>query len=366
MSVMKDAQIRGTRFSLELTDVNPGVLQCGQTRLEILGPSQLLAYRTTGGQNQQGRRLSPNTMSAVVRIWADDVPRLFLAGDIDELGYREMIARKPNISAETLVFPHYGGRPGTGDPVWFATSLMGLVGAQLVVFSFGRGQYQNPNPGIVQAVLQCAPGTHIACTQLSDRCALETPSASFMPRPHVSRGSSKNACCAGTIEISFNAELTYSPTRAAHSEFVDRYAPTALCRGMKGISIRNLSKERPPVNGIQDSPRRHRDVAKMADFRSKSAMVDRSRGHSRTPPLLNPRPSEDDPGRHAGRSAAALRLGALADHALLGVSSQPGGARPAICRCPFVGNGPQWEGRSVPHGAGSTGAGGRFPVSATP
>ena len=45
VSVMKDAQIRGTRFSLELTDVNPGVLQCGQTRLEILGPSQLLAYR---------------------------------------------------------------------------------------------------------------------------------------------------------------------------------------------------------------------------------------------------------------------------------------------------------------------------------
>ena len=106
------------------------------------------------------------------------------------------------------------------------------------------------------------------------------------------------------------------------------------------------------MNGIQDSPRRHRDVSKMADFHSKSAMVDRSRGHSRTPPLLNPRPSEDDPGRHAGRSAAALRLGALADHALLGVSSQPGGARPAIRRCPFVGNGPQWEGRSVPHGAG--------------
>ena len=49
LSVMEDAQIRGTRFSLELTDINPGVLRCGQTRLEILGPSQSLAYRTTRG-----------------------------------------------------------------------------------------------------------------------------------------------------------------------------------------------------------------------------------------------------------------------------------------------------------------------------
>ena len=140
LSVMEDAQIRGTKFSLELTDVNPGVLQCGQTQLEILGPSQFLAYRTTRGRNRQGRRLSANAMSAVVRIWAGDVPRLLLAGDIDELGYLDMIGHRPNIVAETLVFPHHGGRPGTGDPVRFATSLMGSVGARLVMFSFGRGQ----------------------------------------------------------------------------------------------------------------------------------------------------------------------------------------------------------------------------------
>ena len=230
LSVMEDAQIRGTKFSLELTDVNPGVLLCGQTRLEILGPSQSLAYRTTGGRNRQGRRLSANAMSGVVRVWAGDVPRLLLAGDIDELGYLEMIGHRPNIGAETLVFPHHGGRPGTSNPVGFARSLMGSVGARLVMFSFGRGQYQNPRPEIVRSILKRAPATHIACTQLSDRCALETPTADFMARPHVSRGSSKNACCAGTIEISLDAGLTYSPTHAAHSQFVTRSAPTALCR----------------------------------------------------------------------------------------------------------------------------------------
>ena len=230
LCVMEDAQGRGVKFSLELNDANPGLLLCGETRLEVLWPSQSLAYRTTRGRDRQGRRLSPNAMSAVVRIWAADVPRLLLTGDIDELGYLELIGRKQKISAETLVFPHHGGRPGAGDPAKFATWLFGSIGAQLVIFSFGRGQYRNPRPEIVEAILRSDPRAHIACTQLSDRCADKTPEGDRMARPNVGRGSTKNASCAGTIEISLANELTYSPTRLAHQEFVECFAPTALCR----------------------------------------------------------------------------------------------------------------------------------------
>ena len=230
LSVMEDAQDRGVKFSLELNNVNPGVLLCGETRLEIVGPSQSLAYRTTGGRDRQGRRLSPNAMSAVVRIWVGNAPRLLLAGDIDELGYLELISREQNMSAESLVFPHHGGLPGAGDPTKFATSLLRSVGAQLVIFSFGRGQYRNPRPEIVEGALRSNPRAHIACTQLSDRCSEKTPEGDLMVRPNVGRGSSKNASCAGTIELSLTAELTYSPTRSTHQEFVDKFAPTALCR----------------------------------------------------------------------------------------------------------------------------------------
>ena len=230
LAVMEDAQDRGAKFSLELTDANPGVLNCGDTRLEILGPSQSITYRTTRGRDRQGRRLSPNSMSAVVRVWAGPVPRLLLTGDIDVLGYQSLIARNQDITAEVLVFPHYGGRPGASDPAEFATSLIGLVRARLVIFSLGRGRHRNPRPEIVAAVMANAPAAHIACTQLSDQCALETPTANGMPRRLVSRGLSQNACCAGTIEISLGAPFIYSPSRAAHMEFVDRFAPTALCR----------------------------------------------------------------------------------------------------------------------------------------
>ena len=99
-----------------------------------------------------------------------------------------------------------------------------------MIFSFGRGRYRNLRPEIVEAILRSDPRAHIACTQLSDRCADKTPEGDRMARPNVGRGSTKNASCAGTIEISLANELTYSPTRLAHQEFVEYFAPTALCR----------------------------------------------------------------------------------------------------------------------------------------
>ena len=56
----------------------------------------------------------------------------------------------------------------------------------------------------------------------------------------------------------------------------------------------------------------------MADFERKSAIVDSPYGHARTPPLLDPRPGEDCPGRHSGRTTVALHPAALAHSASSG------------------------------------------------
>ena len=66
VSVMRDARARGVQFNLELTDENPGEVRLAQLRFEVLYPSQELASRTSTGLTADRKRLTPNTMSAVV------------------------------------------------------------------------------------------------------------------------------------------------------------------------------------------------------------------------------------------------------------------------------------------------------------
>ena len=228
--VMADARARGAEFILELNSVHPGQLSSGESRIEVLAPSQELAVGTTDGRAPDGRRLTPNAMSAVVRVWAGDSPRLLLAGDIDQVGLDGLLEGSPDISADVLVFPHHGALPGRSDPEAFAESLARAVGAQLVIFSIGRGRYATPRPEIVAAVLRGTDDAHIACTQLSEHCAADLPSAESGMHAAVARGAAERACCAGTIEVSLEREHAYEPARSAHIEFIRQNAPTALCR----------------------------------------------------------------------------------------------------------------------------------------
>lgn len=230
VSVMTEAKQRGTNFYLELTSVNPGQLSRDGIRIEVLAPSQEFAIRTADGLAPGGSQLNANAMSAVVRVWAGESPRLLIAGDIDQTGLDNLLENNPEITADVLLFPHHGGLPGRSDPEKFAESLAGAVSACLVVFSIGRGRHGTPRPEIVAAVLRSTPGTHIACTQLSKHCAAELPEIGSNLHNVFSKGAETAACCTGTIEVSLESDNYYLPDRAAHLEFIDKNAPTALCR----------------------------------------------------------------------------------------------------------------------------------------
>ena len=229
VSVMSSAKQRGTQFSLELTNVNPGRLAFDGVGLEVLAPSQDIAIRTAHGRSTDGGQLTPNAMSAVVRVWAGDVPRILVTGDIDQVGLDDLLTNNADVTADVLLFPHHGGLPGRSGPEDFAESLAAAVGAQLVVFSIGRGRYGTPRPEIVAAVLRTAQGAHVACTQLSEHCADEPPSSASDLHHVYSRGIATAACCAGTIEISLESDNGYLPNRGAHLDFIRQNAPTALC-----------------------------------------------------------------------------------------------------------------------------------------
>ena len=230
VSVMRAAKQRGTKFSLELNNVNPGHLSLGGVGLEVLAPSQDIAIKTPHGQSPDGRQLTPNAMSAVVRVWAGDMPRLMLAGDIDQVGLDNLLENNSDVTADVLLFPHHGGLPGRTNPSEFTESLMAAVSAHLVVFSIGRGRYGTPRPEVVAAVLRKNQDAHIACTQLSEHCAAELPNRASDLHHLSSRGVRAGACCAGTIEISLEPDKSYTPPRGAHVEFIRQSAPTALCR----------------------------------------------------------------------------------------------------------------------------------------
>ena len=230
VSVMMSAKQRGTKFHLELTDINPGHVSLGGVRLEVLAPSQEIAIRTAGGPAPGGGHLTPNAMSAVVRVWAGDAPRILIASDIDQIGLDNLLENNTDITADVLLFPHHGGLPGRSKPENFAETLVKAVSAKLVVFSIGRGRHGTPRPDIVSAILRSTQGAHIACTQLSEHCAAELPNGSSDLHGVFSRGMATGACCAGTIEISLEPEKGYAPARGAHLDFIRQNAPTALCR----------------------------------------------------------------------------------------------------------------------------------------
>lgn len=231
-SVMSDAKERGVTFELELTDASNADMGSTDVRLEVLAPSQELAIRTAGGRTTDDHRLNPNAMSAVVRVWSRDVPRILIAGDIDQIGLRSLMSNNPDLRADVLVFPHHGGLPARADPGEFATTLTNAVAAKLVVFSVGRGRYGTPRPEIVAAVLRTSSDVHIACTQLSGHCAADLPTNPSHLHSAFSKGTATNACCAGSIEVLLEpGRSDYLPSRSAHLEFIDANAPTALCRG---------------------------------------------------------------------------------------------------------------------------------------
>ncbi|MCY4668551.1 MAG: MBL fold metallo-hydrolase [Rhodococcus sp.] len=231
VSVMIDAKGRGAAFELELTDASTVDLGSGNVRLDVLAPSQELAIRTANGRTTDDRQLTPNAMSAVVRIWSEGVPRVLVAGDIDHVGLESLRSNNSDVRADVLVFPHHGGRPGRSDPSAFAEALTRAVEAKLVVFSIGRGRYGTPRPEIVAAVLRASRDVHIACTQLSEHCAADLPTNAPDLHAAFSRGTATNACCAGSIEVLLEpGDSDYYPSRRAHLGFIRTNAPTALCR----------------------------------------------------------------------------------------------------------------------------------------
>jgi beta-lactamase superfamily II metal-dependent hydrolase len=199
----------GTRIITALTRSFPGDVQYHSATLQVLSPPPARVMV----ENRDNR------WSAILRLVAFDEPVALFCADVDNVGLSEVLKAGKDMTAAVLIFPHHGGRPGNASPETFASTLVRAVRPSLVVFSMGRGRYDNPLPGMVKAV-RAETGAHIACTQLSKRCSGRV----FPDRdvhPH-SAGRKLGLSCSGTIALKLPLrEVQLQDDLKRHRDFVD-------------------------------------------------------------------------------------------------------------------------------------------------
>ena len=110
---VRDAERRGAEMKVrtELTSTSEEEIQLPNLNVEVLAPSRDLALSGAGGKTLDGRPLTSNSMSVVLRFSDASTSGVLLAGDLDDVGLGELLGSDRDPRAEVLVYPHHGGRP---------------------------------------------------------------------------------------------------------------------------------------------------------------------------------------------------------------------------------------------------------------
>ena len=230
---LRDARAtKGTRVYTSLTTEQSGLLTNGDIQLEVLAPTPELALAGVGGLDLKNRKLTSNSMSAVIRLKFEDHHLALISGDLDALGLENLLEGAGEIQSEILIFPHHGGNPGARNPREFAEKLCSHVKPRIVLFSISRSRAGFPRREVIEGVMRSVPNAHVSCTQLSEECAIDTP----LKFPHLfdypARGKASGSCCAGTIHIPFS-EGNFVDFIAEHAAFVASIAPTMCVQKVK-------------------------------------------------------------------------------------------------------------------------------------
>lgn len=219
-------------FEISLTQGQKDIIGSEDLEIEIIAPTKYLAGKGPGGRDRKSRKITSNSISAGIRILIGGKPVALFLGDMDEVGFDEMVFSGIDASAPILVFPHHGGRSGSTDMGEFSRKICNAVTPTTIIFSIGRGQHSTPIPDVVFAIRDARGNdARIMCTQLSNHCAENLPEEEPV---HLSTafalGRENRKCCAGTIKIDLSDPQSTIPESTAHLRFISRFAPNALCR----------------------------------------------------------------------------------------------------------------------------------------
>lgn len=198
----------------------------------VAAPSSYLSAKGPGSTDRSGRRISSNSISAVIQLSSAAGPIALLTGDLDSVGLEDLLRTGSACDAPVLVFPHHGGGTGARDVQGYVDRLIKRVRPRVVVFSIGRSRGGTPDPAVVRHLRQAAPDARIICTQLSRHCAKSLPA--FAPShlsPAFALGRSDHASCGGTILIPLRDTAGIAPGLDDHLAFINTAAESPLCIG---------------------------------------------------------------------------------------------------------------------------------------
>jgi competence protein ComEC len=228
-AAVSDAMKRGTALLPSLTTNDSAALSSDDMIVDVLHPNPVAALGAAGGSDTAGRRMTSNSMSAVVRIRSRDGASILLTGDLDRNGLDNAVEDGANLSADALVFPHHGGLCGDTDVEGFTDEVAARVDPEVVLFSIDRVRYGLPREDVMAAIRK-RQIAHVACTQLSQKCAAELPATDDQLEDIPAKGRQLGQCCAGSIRLDLaTSRPRIYRNRELHARFVGRAAPTALC-----------------------------------------------------------------------------------------------------------------------------------------
>ncbi|WP_182066314.1 ComEC/Rec2 family competence protein [Curtobacterium sp. ME12] len=198
--------------------------------IRALAPRTSLRLHGPGSRDSAGRRITSNSMSVVLRIDVAGEPIMLLPGDLDDVGFDQLVATGASLAAKCLVLSHHGGLMGTVSATARCVEALCLaVSPERVFVSNGRGgAYDNPRPDVIRAVRSVIPRAHIACSQLSMKCLPSDPPMRAPGTPYAV-GASKNFRCAGSTTMFVDAEGLIGVDLAPHRAFVSLNVPDGLC-----------------------------------------------------------------------------------------------------------------------------------------
>lgn len=225
-------QKKGTRIKTQLTTEN-STLNFGSIDIEVLAPEPENAVSGPGGVDLEGKNLTSNAMSAVIRLVKIGEPLVILPGDIENRSVETWLSESADAKAAVLVFPHHGGTLHPTNTSEIIRCLCENIQPEHVIFSIGRGKHNTPREEVVEVIRSELPKVRILCTQLSELCATKVPEE--IP-DHLNdipaAGLNTNSCCAGSIIIDLSkSEPDVKPNEKYHRAFREKAAPDSLCFG---------------------------------------------------------------------------------------------------------------------------------------
>jgi len=156
-------------FEPSLTPHLNGKLDQGEVTIEVLAPNQYIAAKGPGSRDRQGRKLSSNSISAVIRLSYKGKPLVLLPGDIDQVGLDNLLEDNAELAAWLTVYPHHGGKPGGQNVKAFATRFCQAVKPEVVIFSIRDNERQFPTKEVVETLEETLDNVRIFSTRSSEQ-----------------------------------------------------------------------------------------------------------------------------------------------------------------------------------------------------